>query len=57
MAPIGTKSTGTRVQTWLPNSLAEQLKAEAERSSRSVSNLIKVAVEDRLRGSQEKRDG
>ena len=55
MAPTAEKSTGTRVQTWLPNSLAEQLKAEAERSRRSVSNLIKVAVEDRLRGAREKR--
>lgn len=44
MAPPASKSTGTKLQTWLPISLAEQLKAEAERSSRSVSNLIKVAV-------------
>jgi hypothetical protein len=30
MAPTETKSTGTRVQTWLPQSLVEQLQAQAE---------------------------
>jgi CopG-like RHH_1 or ribbon-helix-helix domain, RHH_5 len=52
MAPTASKSTGTKLQTWLPITLAEQLKAESERQSRSVSNLIKVAVEDHLRGDQ-----
>jgi hypothetical protein len=52
VAPTASKSTGTKLQTWLPISLAEELKAEAERSSRSVSNLIKVAVEERLRADQ-----
>ena len=37
MALIATKSTGTRVQTWLPQSLAEQLRAQAELERRSVS--------------------
>ena len=30
MAPTATKPTGTRIQTWLPLSLAEQLKAQAD---------------------------
>jgi hypothetical protein len=30
VAPTASKSTGTKLQTWLPVSLAEQLRAEAE---------------------------
>jgi Ribbon-helix-helix protein, copG family len=52
VAPIATKSSGTRVQTWLPISLAEQLKAQADLERRSVSAVIRLAVEDQLR-----RDG
>jgi hypothetical protein len=55
MAPTSEKTTGTRVMTWLPISLAEQLRAEAELERRSVSSLIKLSIEDRLRGAQEKR--
>jgi hypothetical protein len=55
VAPTSTKSTGTKLQTWLPISLAEQLKAQADAERRSVSGLIKLCVEDRLRGSQERR--
>ncbi len=55
MAPTATKTSGTRVQTWLPITLAEQLKAQADLERRSVSNVIKVAIEDRLRGTQERR--
>jgi hypothetical protein len=49
VAPIATKSTGTRVQTWLPQSLAEQLRAQAELERRSVSAVIRLALEDQLR--------
>ena len=43
------------VQSVLPPALAERLKAQADAESRSVSNLIKLAVEDRLRGAEGKR--
>ena len=49
MAPTAEKSSGTRVQTWLPLSLAEQVRAQADLERRSVSALIRLAVEDQLR--------
>jgi hypothetical protein len=49
VAPTAEKSSGTRVQTWLPVSLAEQLKAQADLERRSVSAVIRLAVEDQLR--------
>lgn len=52
VAPTSTKSSGTRVQTWLPIPLVEQLKAQAELERRSVSSVVRLAVEDQLR-----RDG
>jgi hypothetical protein len=47
-----TKETGVNVQSWLPPHLAEQLKAQAELERRSVSAVIRLALEDQLR-----RDG
>ena len=52
---IATKSTGTRVQTWLPISLAEQLRTQGRSRAAILSGLLRVALEDRLRGAQEKR--
>jgi hypothetical protein len=45
---IAAKSSGTRVQTWLPKSLAEQLRAQAELERRTVSAIVRLAIEDRL---------
>lgn len=47
--------TGTIVQSWVPIPVAEQLNAQAELERRSVSSLIKLAIEDRLRGAPEQR--
>ena len=49
MAPTATKPTGTRIQTWLPISLAEQLKAQADLERRSVSSAIRNLIEDAVR--------
>jgi Ribbon-helix-helix protein, copG family len=50
-----TQSPGVIVQSWVPPQLAEQLKAEADLERRSVSALIRIALEDKLRGDQERR--
>jgi hypothetical protein len=42
VTPTQTKPSGTRVQTWLPISLAEQLKAQADLERRSVSAVIRA---------------
>jgi hypothetical protein len=39
----------------VPIPVAEQLNAQAELERRSVSSLIKLAIEDRLRGAPEQR--
>ena len=49
------KPTGTRVQTWLPISLAEQLKAQADLERRSVSSAIRNLIEDELRRDERRR--
>ena len=50
------KQSGTViVQSVLPPDLAEQLKAQAELERRSVSQTIRLALEDRFRGAQERR--
>jgi hypothetical protein len=49
------QSTTVIVQSVLPPELAEQLKAQAELERRSVSQTIRLALEDRLRGAQERR--
>jgi hypothetical protein len=46
------QKTGTKLQVWSPPAVAEQLKAQAELERRSVSGLIRVACEDRLRGKE-----
>jgi hypothetical protein len=49
------QSTTVIVQSVLPPELAEQLKAQAELERRSVSQTIRLALEDRFRGAQERR--
>jgi Ribbon-helix-helix protein, copG family len=48
---VATKDTGKVVQTWIGPALAEQLKQQAEQKRRSVSALVRIAIEDRLRGA------
>ena len=40
---------GTVVQSWVPRELAAELKRRAEAERRSVSSVIRIAVEERLR--------
>lgn len=50
MATTETKSsTGTIVQSWVSPALARELKELADRDRRSVSALIRNALEDRVR--------
>jgi hypothetical protein len=50
------KSTAAeRIQAWVPSSLAEQLRAQADLERRSISQTIRLAIEDRLRGEPERR--
>ena len=44
------KSTGTIVQAWVPVELADELKQHAERERRSVSSVVRNAVEDAIVG-------
>jgi CopG-like RHH_1 or ribbon-helix-helix domain, RHH_5 len=50
-----TKPTGARIQTWLPADLAHELKEHAERERRSVSSVIRNAVEDAVVGVPRRR--
>ena len=50
-----TKSTGVVVQSWVSPALAEALKAQAQIERRSVSQTIRIALEDRLRPNPEDR--
>jgi hypothetical protein len=45
-----TKNTGTgeRLQSWVPTELAEELKRHAEGERRSISAVIRLAIEERL---------
>jgi hypothetical protein len=43
-----TTDPGMVVQAWVPSALARQIKARAEHERRSVSAVIRNAVEDRL---------
>jgi predicted transcriptional regulator len=52
---IASKDTGKRIETWLSPSLARELKELADRDRRSMSAVIRNAVEDRLRADQERR--
>jgi len=49
------KPTGTRIQTWVPLDLAAELRQHAERERRSVSSVIRNAVEDTLVGAPRRR--
>lgn len=48
-------SSGTVVQTWLPHPLDQELRKHAEAERRSLSQTIRLAIEDRLRADQERR--
>jgi hypothetical protein len=50
-----TKPTGTRMQTWVPLDLAAELKQHAERERRSVSAVIRLAIEDAIVGVPRRR--
>jgi hypothetical protein len=50
-----TQSPGVIVQSWVPPELAEQLKAQSKAERRSVSAVIRIAIEDQLRLEREKR--
>ena len=50
--PIKDGTDRVTVQSVLPRVLAEQLKRLAEQERRTVSNTIRIAVEDRLRDRQ-----
>ena len=49
------KSTGTIVQAWVPVELAAELKAHADRERRSVSSVVRNAVEDAIVGAPRRR--
>lgn len=42
-------STGRRVQSWVPVATAKALERHAAEERRSVSSMIRIAIEDRLR--------
>ena len=41
-------ATGKVIQSWVPPALAEQVKQHADRERRSVSALVRIALEDQL---------
>ena len=43
-----TQSPGVIVQSWIPPELAEQLKAQSKAERRSVSAVVRIAIEDQL---------
>jgi Ribbon-helix-helix protein, copG family len=43
-----TKETGVNVQSWLPPDLAQQVRAKAEAEKRSISQVVRLALEDQL---------
>jgi hypothetical protein len=47
------KTSGTIIQSWVPAALAVELKRRAAAERRSVSSVIRIAVEDQLRRAQE----
>lgn len=40
---------GVVVQSWLPRSLAHELKQHAEGERRSLSSVVRLAIEDKLK--------
>jgi CopG-like RHH_1 or ribbon-helix-helix domain, RHH_5 len=49
------KSTGTIVQSWVPVELADELKEHAQRERRSVSSVVRNAIEDAVVGAPRRR--
>jgi hypothetical protein len=49
------KSQAERIQAWVPSTLAEAVRAQAALERRSVSQTVRLAIEDRLRGGPERR--
>ena len=49
---IASRDTGKRIETWLSPLLARELKKLADRDRRSVSAVIRNAVEDKLRDEE-----
>jgi hypothetical protein len=49
-------STGKIIQSWVPADLAAELKRHAEDERRSVSAVIRDAVEDAVRPAEESDD-
>jgi Ribbon-helix-helix protein, copG family len=51
-----TENTGTVVQAWVRPEFAREIKELAEQDNRSVSNLIKLALRERLQADARKED-
>jgi hypothetical protein len=49
---IASRATGKRIETWLSPLLARELKKLADRDRRSMSAVIRNAVEDKLRDEE-----
>jgi Ribbon-helix-helix protein, copG family len=49
------KSTGTIIHSWVPVELAAELKEHAQRERRSVSSVVRNAVEDAIVGGARRR--
>jgi hypothetical protein len=49
VATAETQSVGVVIQSWVPVALAEELKRHAASERRSVSSVIRIAVEDAVR--------
>ena len=46
------QATGQVLQTWVPPALAVQVKARAQSEHRTISALIRLAIEDKLARSR-----
>ena len=55
MAAETKQSSTVIVQSVLPPELADRVKAQALEERRSISQTIRLALEDRFRGVQERR--
>ena len=49
MATMKTDPSGVRLQSWVPPALAAELKQHADAERRSVSQVVRLAIEDQLR--------
>ncbi len=52
MVESKTDRTGIIVQAWVPPSLADEIKTRAEVERRSVSAVIRLALEDQLQSRE-----